>query len=56
MEPFPLDWDFSYVAHDENAPRTVADAMERSDWPEWKTAMKTELDSMMRLQVWKVQP
>ena len=53
-----IDDDVIYACpvSDENNPTTIAEAKQRSDWPEWQKAMKTNLDNMMRLRVWEATP
>ena len=44
----------AYPATDDENPLTVAEARSRVDWPQWESAMKTELDKMLELKVWDV--
>ena len=37
-------------------PRSVKDAMKRSDWPKWKEAAEREVESMKKHEVWDLTP
>lgn len=48
--------DFALCAEQyaENDPETVKEAKSRNDWPQWKSAIQTEYESLVKNQTWTV--
>ena len=38
----------------DNDPKTIEEAQEREDWPEWQKAIQVELDQLERMKTWKL--